>query len=84
MLEYLLPVFISSVENYSIEVLNMLCHYDYDLLQDKHKSFFGVALTAHSAPAHNIPADLHQEHLNHICKLSVRGLQANKTEKAII
>ena len=41
-------------------------------------------MNTHSAPGRNIPADLHQEHLNRLCKESVRGLRANKTEKAII
>jgi len=32
----------------------------------------------------NIPLDLHQEHLNRLCKDCVKGLGANKTPKAIV
>ncbi len=31
----------------------------------------------------NIPNDLHMEHLNWLVKTSLKGLGANKTEKAI-
>ena len=32
---------------------------------------------------HSIECDLHMEHLNRVCKNSIKGLGANKTEKAI-
>lgn len=32
---------------------------------------------------HNIPCDLHLDHLNRICKSSIKMLSANKTAKAI-
>ena len=32
----------------------------------------------------NIPADLHMEHLNKLAKDAIKGLKANKTEKAIV
>ena len=34
-------------------------------------------------PGHNIPTDLHLEHLNAIVKSCVKSLRANKTEEAI-
>ncbi len=36
-------------------------------------------VSTRSAPGRNIPEDLHQEHLNRVCKYAVRGLHANKT-----
>ena len=64
--KYLLPLFKSSDrKKYSIEVLNMLRQYEYE---DRHKNRF---VSTHSAPAQYIPADLHQERLNRLCKLSV-------------
>ena len=35
-------------------------------------------------PGKNIPADLHLEHLNRLCKESIRNLGANKTPRAIV
>ena len=32
-------------------------------------------VNTHSASGRNIPSDLYQEHLNRLCKNSVRGLQ---------
>jgi len=32
----------------------------------------------------NIPLDLHQEHLNRVCKDCVKGLHSNKTKDAIV
>ena len=40
-------------------------------------------VNVHGLPGKNIPADLHQEHLNRMCKIALQGLCANKTEKAI-
>ncbi len=37
----------------------------------------------HGLKGRNIPADLHQEHLNRVVKEAIRGLGANKTEAAI-
>ena len=35
-------------------------------------------------PGGNIPADLHNEHLNRLCKEAVKALGSNKNEKGII
>ena len=40
-------------------------------------------MNVHGLPGMNIPADLLQEHLNHVCKDAVFGPGANKTEKSI-
>ena len=34
-------------------------------------------------PGHNIAADLHMEHLNHVCKQAVRGIGANKMKESV-
>ena len=74
--KYLLPLFKSSSrKNYSIEVLNMLCQCEYDLTpRQSQELIWSRFVNTHSAPGRNIPADLHQEHLNRLCKESVRGL----------
>ncbi len=40
-------------------------------------------INIHGLPGRNIPADLHQEHLNRVCKEAIRGLGVKQTEKAI-
>ncbi len=82
---YLLPLFKSSGRtNYSVEVLNMLCQYQYKLTPHQAQELiWSRFISTHSAPGRNIPEDLHQEHLNRVCKDAVKGLSANKTEVAI-
>lgn len=82
---YLLPLFKSSArKNYSVEVLNMLCQYSHKLTAcQAQELIWSRFVNTHSAPGRNIPADLHQEHLNRVCKDAIRGLQANKIESAI-
>ena len=41
-------------------------------------------MNVHGLPGRNIPADLHQEHLNRVCKDAMHGLGANQTEKAMV
>lgn len=82
---YLLPVFKSSGrKNYSIEVLNMLCQFQYELTpRHAQELIWSRFVSTHEAPGRNIPSDLHQEHLNRIVKDAIRGLNTNKTEKAV-
>lgn len=40
-------------------------------------------VNVHGLPGKNIPLDLHQEHLNRVIQISIKGLGANKTEKTI-
>ncbi len=71
-------------KNYSIEVLNMLNQYEYMLTPRlSQELLWSRFVNTHSIPGRNIPCDLFQEHLNRVCKEAVRGLRANKTEKAI-
>ncbi len=82
---YLLPIFKSSGrKNYSIEVLNMLCQYEFELTpRQAQELIWSRFISTHSAPGRNIPGDLHQEHLNRVCKDCIQGLGSNKTESAI-
>ena len=63
----------------------MLCQHDYKLSQRLSEEliwnrFFNV----HGLPGRNIPADLHMEHMNQICKEAISGLGINKTDKATV
>ena len=40
-------------------------------------------VNAHGIQGHNIPKDLHMEHLNRVCKDCIHGLRENKIEAAI-
>ena len=83
---YLLPIFKGCCrKNYSVEVLNMLCQFHYDLPPRlSQKLIWNRFVSTHSLPGRNIPEDLHQEHLNRVVKDFIRGLGANKTEDAIM
>ena len=83
---YLLPIFKGSCrKNYSVEVLNMLCQFHYDLPPRlSQELIWSRFVSTHSLPGRNIPEDLHQEHLNRVVKDFIRGLGANKTEDAIM
>ncbi len=84
--KYLLPIFKSSGrKNYSIEVRNMLNQYEYTLTPRlSQELLWNRFINTHSVRGCNILCDLYLEHLNRLCKDSVRNLQANKTEKAIV
>ena len=41
-------------------------------------------MNVHGLPGRNIPCDLLLEHMNRVCKDSLRELHSNKTEQAII
>ena len=83
---YLLPIFINSGRrNYSIEALNLLCQYNYDLppLQAQQLLWSRFVNTS-GIRGRNIPFDLHMEHLNRMVKTIITGLGANKTKEAIV
>ena len=84
--KYLLPIFLASGRtNYSREVLSMLYQHKYGLSQRcSHELLYGRFINVHGRQGKNIPADLHMEHLNRIAKDAIRGLGANKSEKAIV
>ena len=83
--ELLLPWFKSSArKNCSIEVLKMLHQCEYELTPRQAKELtWGRFVNVHGVQGRNISADLHQEHLNRVCKESISDLHSNKTEKAI-
>ena len=83
---YLLPICKSAERrNYAVEVLNMLCQYEFDLPpRQAQELIWSRFISTHASAGHNIPEDLHQEHLNKIIKDAIRGLGANKTEAAIV
>lgn len=82
---YLLPIFCySGRKNYSVESLNMLCQYHHGLpARQAQQLIWSRFVNVHGLPGKNIPADLHQEHLNRLLKEAVHGLGSNKTEQAI-
>lgn len=84
--KYLLPVFLASHRtNYSREALNMLYQHKYRLSPRLSRELlYNRFVNVHGRPRKNIPADLHMEHLNRIAKNAIKGLGANKTEKAIV
>ena len=62
----------------------MLCQYHHKLTPRlAQELIWSRFINTHSAPGRNIPVDLHQEHLNRVCKDSIKGLQSNKVETAI-
>ena len=71
--------------NYSIEAFNMLAQYHFLLSnRQKHQLIWGRFINVHGLPARNIPCDLYMEHLNRVVKEALKGLGANKTEKAMV
>ena len=44
---------------------------------------WGRFINTQGGLGHNIPADLHMEHLNRVCKEAVSQLRANKTPQSI-
>ena len=81
---YLLPIFFGTGRtNYSCEVLNML-HQELTLPPRlANQLLWSRFVNTHGAPGRNIPGDLYMEHLNRVAKDAIRGLGANKTERAI-
>ena len=82
---YLLPIFKSSGRtNYSIEALSTLYQYQYQLTpRQSAELMWSRFINIHGVRGRNIPCDLHQEHLNRICKTAIGNLGVNKTEVAI-
>ena len=81
-----LPIFHNSGRtNYCNEAFHMLCQYLYDLppLQAA-QLIWSHCINTHGVKGRNISFDLHLEHLNCLCKDSIKGLQANKTKEAIV
>ena len=83
---YLLPIFHNSGRrNYSNEALNFLCQCYHDLPpQQAEQMLYSRFVNTKGVKGRNIPLDLHQEHLNRLCKDCVKGLRSNKTKDAIV
>ena len=82
---YLLPIFKDSGrKNYAVEVCNMLHQYEYQLTpRQSEELIWSRFVNTHGLQGRNIAADLHLEHLNCVCKESIRGLRHNKMEAVI-
>ena len=83
---YMLPIFISTRrKNYAKEALLLISQHDY-LLPHRmaQQVIWSRFVNIRGVPGGNIPADLHNEHLNKICKEAVRALGSNKTEESVI
>lgn len=82
---YLLPIFHNSGRrNYSNEALHFLCQYHQDLPpQQAQQLLYSRFVNTRGVRGRNIPLDLHQEHLNKLCKDCVKGLGSNKTKQGI-
>ena len=84
--KYLFLLFRASQRtNYSIEAFNLLCQYAFYMSpQLAQQLIYSRFVNVQGREGHNIPCDLHMEHLNRIVKESMRHLGANKTEHAIL
>ena len=86
-LRYLLPVFKRcNRKNYAIEVLHTLYNVAYGLPPcEAHQVVWSRFVNTTGLPGHNIPCDLHMEHLNRLCKdaLHMRGRQGNMAVKRV-
>ncbi len=82
---YLLPMFFSSGRrNYALESLHFLVQHAFTLSpRQSAELLWSRFINSRGLPGHNIPNDLHMEHLNRLIKMSLNGLGANKTPKAI-
>eukprot|EP00731_Ephydatia_muelleri_P010254 Em0005g840a len=72
-------------KNYCIEAFNLQMQYYYILPKRyAEQMLWGRFINSEGGPGHNIPADLHMEHLNKLLKGTICHLGANKTPQAII
>ena len=83
--KYFIPIFKASGRtNYSIEAFITLYQYYFTLSpRQSHQLIWSRFVNTRGQPDHNIECDLHMEHLNRLCKNAIKGMGANKTEKAI-
>ena len=82
---YFLPLFKASDRtNYAIEAFTLLAQEKY--LMSPRMSMqlkWSRTINVHGRAGKNIPADLHMEHLNRVCKGAISGLGANVTDNSI-
>ena len=75
---YLLLIFKANMrKNYAIEALNLLSQYHFFLTpRPAEQLVWSRCINTCGLPGRNIPADLHMEHLNRICKQAIANLGA--------
>ena len=84
--KYLLPIFQNSGrKNYTIEAFKLLYQYYYGLPpRHAQQLLWSRFINTQGIHGKNIPMDLHQEHLNRVCKTSIEALSPNKREEGIV
>ena len=71
-------------KNYSVEALNLLYQHDFLLTpRQSAELLWSRFINTTGLQGHNIPPDLHMEHLNRLCKSVIHGLGANKSDTSI-
>ena len=82
--KYLRPMFITSGrKNYLIEFFHTIANHSFVLSPHlSEELLWSRFINVHGIPGHNIPIDLHMEHLNWLVKESIRDLGANKTQRS--
>ena len=82
---YMLPIFSASgSRNYACEAAHLLIQHSYTLPPRlSQQLLWSRFINVHGRPGHNVPVDLHMEHLNKIAKGAISFLGSNKSEKAI-
>ena len=84
--KYLLPIFQNSGrKNYMIEAFKLLYQYYYGLLsRHAQQLLWSRFINTQGIHGKNIPMDLHQKHLNRVCKTSIEALGPNKRGGGIV
>ncbi len=74
----------SDRKNYAIEAFTLLAQHKYLFSPRMAKQLqWSRTVNVHGRPGKNIPADLHMEHLNRVCKDAISGLGSNITDNSI-
>jgi L1 cell adhesion molecule like protein len=82
--KFMLLIFmVTSRRNYTVEAFHTLASYKLLPPRQSHQLMWSRFVNTHNKPGLNIPCDLFNEHLNRLCKDSIKHHGANKTEKAI-
>ena len=71
-------------KNYTIEAFTLLAQHYFFPPRLSQQLLWSGFINTQGKQGHNIPADLHMEHLNRSCKDAVSHLGANKTPNAIV